>query len=112
MSHKARPFYDEYAWAYDLLLARPATRVSKSIAELLAHRNIHLESKILDAGCGTGSYALELARQGYKVTGLDLSAPLLAEARRQIKDSSLFVSLVRGTILSLPFKAQFDAILC
>jgi 2-polyprenyl-3-methyl-5-hydroxy-6-metoxy-1,4-benzoquinol methylase len=31
---------------------------------------------MLDAGCGTGRYALELAQRGYLVTGLIVRIPL------------------------------------
>ena len=35
----------------------------------------------LDAGCGTGRYLRVLADRGATVTGVDLSAPMLAHAR-------------------------------
>ncbi len=38
-------------------------------------------SRVLDAGCGTGRVAVELARRGHEVTGVDLDASMLAEAR-------------------------------
>jgi SAM-dependent methyltransferase len=37
---------------------------------------------VLDAGCGTGRVAIELARRGARVTGIDLDPAMLAEARR------------------------------
>jgi SAM-dependent methyltransferase len=36
---------------------------------------------VLDAGCGTGRVAIELARRGYRTTGIDVDADLLARAR-------------------------------
>ncbi len=36
--------------------------------------------RILDVGCGTGRHAIELARRGYNVTGIDLSEAQLARA--------------------------------
>jgi SAM-dependent methyltransferase len=38
---------------------------------------------VLDAGCGTGRVARELARRGMDVTGVDLDAEMLATARRK-----------------------------
>ena len=40
-------------------------------------------SSVLDAGCGTGRVAIELARRGLDVVGVDLDAAMLAVARRK-----------------------------
>jgi SAM-dependent methyltransferase len=42
---------------------------------------------LLDVGCGTGGHAFELSKRGYQVTGVDLSAEMLAAA--QLKAESL-----------------------
>jgi SAM-dependent methyltransferase len=39
------------------------------------------DTRILDAGCGTGRHAIALARRGYRVTGVDVDAHMLAKAR-------------------------------
>ena len=41
---------------------------------------------VLDAGCGTGRVAIELARRGLSVTGVDADAPMLSAARRKAPD--------------------------
>ena len=38
-------------------------------------------TRVLDAGCGTGRVAIELARRGFSVTGVDADASMLAGAR-------------------------------
>lgn len=38
---------------------------------------------VLDVGCGTGRVAIALARDGHEVLGVDLSAPMLAQAERR-----------------------------
>jgi len=38
-------------------------------------------TRVLDAGCGTGRVAIELARRGFSVVGVDADAPMLATAR-------------------------------
>ena len=39
-------------------------------------------TSVLDAGCGTGRVAVELARHGIEVVGVDVDASMLATARR------------------------------
>lgn len=41
---------------------------------------------VLDAGCGTGRVAIELARRGVPVEGVDLDAGMLAAAARKAPD--------------------------
>ncbi len=45
--------------------------------------------KVLDAPCGYGRITVALARRGLKLTGLDLSAPLLAIAKERAAESKL-----------------------
>jgi SAM-dependent methyltransferase len=114
-----RPFYDEYAWAYDLLTRPPTNAQCDFIAEAFARLGAGAGSLVLDAGCGAGSYALELARRGYVVEGLDRSARLVAEARRRVEAAQpsearrLAVSFTVGDILDLTTAvARFDGLLC
>lgn len=108
----SRPFYDEYAWAYDFIITQPVAANCDFITEMLSRRDISRGARILDAGCGAGSHAIELARRGYVVTGPDLSPQLIAEAQRRVTDAGLSVSFTVGDILELPATRSFDAILC
>ncbi|AMY19720.1 MULTISPECIES: class I SAM-dependent methyltransferase [Nocardiaceae] len=63
-------------------------------------------SRILDAGCGTGRLAAELARRGHRVTGVDLDPVLVAEARTRAG-----IDVVLGDLLTVPVDpASFDAV--
>lgn len=63
---------------------------------------------VLDVPCGNGRHALELARRGMAVTGVDLSAGFLADARA----ANPTVEWVRGDMRALPWKQRFDAAYC
>lgn len=43
-------------------------------------------ARVLDAGCGTGRVAVELARRGYAVVGVDSDGSMLEVARREAPD--------------------------
>jgi SAM-dependent methyltransferase len=109
--HNRRPFYSDFAWAFDLLIDRPVAKECDAIAGWLVERGIYPGADLLDAGCGTGRYAIELARRGYVVGGVDASADLVAVARRAVGAHSVAASFDVGNILALPAR-QYDAILC
>jgi SAM-dependent methyltransferase len=67
--------------------------------------------ELLDVPCGFGRHAVPLARAGYRVTGVDRSEPLLAEARRRAGGERR-PKLVRADYRELPFRdGSFDAAL-
>ena len=67
--------------------------------------------QILDVGCGTGRHSLELARRGYKVTGIDLSESMLAKAQRIANSEKLEVVFIRKDARDFNFHAEFDMII-
>lgn len=75
-------------------------------ADLLGERR---GRRVLDCGLGTGRNSRYLAGLGHQVTGLDLSAHMLASARA----NGLSGCLVRGALQALPFRdGAFDALVC
>lgn len=67
---------------------------------------------VLDAPCGEGRIALTLAARGYQVTGVDITEPLLDDARRQAATRGLDVTWERRDMRDLPWEGAFDAVLC
>lgn len=108
----SRPFYDEYAWAFDLIVGTPLARQCDFIAVEFLKRGVAKGARILDAGCGVGGHAFELARRGFSVTGVDLSPQLIAEAQRRAAEATLPVTFIVGNILDLGAAGAHDGILC
>ncbi len=102
----ARPFYGAFAWAYDLLTERPIALECQHVAAAWAKRRVPPDARVLDAGCGTGRYSVELGRRGYRVTGVDRSADLIGVARRR---SGTFLL---ADLLALPLRRLYGGILC
>ncbi len=71
--------------------------------------NFDKARKILDVGCGTGRHAVELAKRGYTVTGVDLSDSQLARAREKAQSENLKIDFQKQDARRLPFRRQFDA---
>lgn len=77
------------------------------ILELL---NPNPGQKVLDFGCGTGHYSIELARKGLEVTGLDLSEEMLSYARYKSSQMGIDINWVVGDAQNLDFADNsFDA---
>jgi ubiquinone/menaquinone biosynthesis C-methylase UbiE len=67
--------------------------------------------ELLDVATGSGNVALAAAKQGAKVTGLDLTPELLEVARRRATESGVEVSFVEGDAEELPFTdGSFDIV--
>jgi 2-polyprenyl-3-methyl-5-hydroxy-6-metoxy-1,4-benzoquinol methylase len=107
-----RPFYHEFAWAYDLIIPAPIQSRCDFWETVSFQRGVLPGSTVLDAGCGAGGYSIELARRGYVVTGLDASVELVEAARTKSKDLALPVTFEVGDILELPSYPLYDGILC
>lgn len=55
----------------------------------------------LDAGCGTGNFSVYLARNGYRVTGIDYSEKALEIARKSNEEFKLPITYVRADLTEL-----------
>lgn len=63
--------------------------------------------RILDCPCGYGRHTLELARRGFKVTGLDLCSSFIAEARQNALKESLTCDFIEGDMREMPFEPSY-----
>ncbi len=60
--------------------------------------------RILDLGCGEGTLGLEITRHGASVLGVDLSAEMVAKARKNGLEAEVM------SVTQIPFDAEFDAV--
>lgn len=65
-------------------------------------------AQLLDIPCGNGRHAIELAKRGYRMTGMDLSEEFIADAR----EANSAVRWVQGDMCELPWLAEFDGAYC
>jgi demethylmenaquinone methyltransferase/2-methoxy-6-polyprenyl-1,4-benzoquinol methylase len=97
------PFYDPMARA--ILLPFGGERLFRRRA--LAPLAIGPGTRVLELGCGTGSMTAELLRAGAEVTAVDLSAPMLARARRRARGATFRMA----DILAFDGRGAFDVAL-
>jgi SAM-dependent methyltransferase len=65
-------------------------------------------ARVLDAPCGFGRHAVEFARLGYEVTGVDFNETELERAREAAARAGVTITLVRQDMRDMDFAGEFD----
>jgi len=100
-SRSGSPLFDERAAGhYDAVrVLHPETR--QQIVRML-QRELAGRGRCLDAGVGTGRFALPLAEAGIPIVGVELSASMLAQLKRKVGMTAA-IPLVQADATALPF---------
>jgi 2-polyprenyl-3-methyl-5-hydroxy-6-metoxy-1,4-benzoquinol methylase len=113
IKYNASAFYDKISSSYDEMFdfEHDLKAAKQAIAAL---KKRFAFKKALDIGCGTGSFTIALAQSGVTATGMDLSALMLAEARRNSIACEQNIDLVYSgmTEMSANIDDSFDLIIC
>lgn len=83
-------------------MAKPP--VADQIAELFVREEEGREppyGRVLDLGCGSGIWAVELAQRGWQVTGVDFVRKALRRARERAEEAGVEVQLLEGDVTTL-----------
>lgn len=79
--------------------------------EFLSRISLSPGTDMLDVGCGAGQIAIPAARQGVRVTGVDIAANLVATARERTAAEGLDARFDEGDAEQLPYAdASFDLV--
>ena len=107
MTNNWERFFDAHAPEYmdNVFVKNTLQEVDFLVAEL----SLRPGDSILDVGCGTGRHSIELAKRGYAVTGLDLSAQMLEQARRGAKAAGVEVNWVHADAARFSLPDKYDA---
>jgi len=92
-----RDKYEQQVAGYRSQIDRVPDR--QSIDELC--RSLSPGARILVAGSGAGSEVLELVRQGYRVTGIDVSAGMVQSCRETIEGEGLAAQILHANLYQL-----------
>src|SRR3984893_11902735 len=67
-------------------------------------------ASVLDLCCGQGRHAVQLAKRGLRVTGLDLNSEYLELAQKAAEANNAKLETVTADMREIPFENNFDAI--
>lgn len=103
-------FFDHHAPGY---LQNEFTHHTRVEADLVVEvLRLTAGDSVLDVGCGVGRHALELARRGLQVTGIDISAGMLDQARRAAAAAGLEVEWVQADAAQFASPRAYDGAYC
>lgn len=103
-------FYDRHAPFYDRGAFTHHT--GAEIDFLVTITGLTPGARILDVGCGTGRHAIELARRGFRITGVDISAGMLLQAIAKSRTAGVEIDWVHADAASFTPVEPFDAVIC
>lgn len=73
--------------------------------------NINPGESILDLYCGYGRHAIELAKQGYSVTGVDATQDFLDIAVQKAQKANVSITFTQKDMRELDYESNFTAII-
>ncbi len=104
--------YTAIAPYYDLLMKDVSYDKWLWYIEELFKRFQHDPRRILDLACGTGTCSVLLAKQGYRVTGLDSSEAMLRVAREKARRERVRVNYTQQKMEDFSLSHRVDAVIC
>lgn len=75
-------------------------------------KNVEPQTTVLDLAGGAGRLGVLLAKDGFKVTDVDLSEAMLSLASEHATDENVELQLVQGNMMDLKMVGQYDVVTC
>ena len=102
-------FDDKYLKTYVDIVTPKMT--DQQMHFLLKELDFKKNDEILDLGCGYGRHAIELAKNGYNVTGVDTSKKFIDIAKKEAQKNNVKIDFLIEDMRNLSFINKFDVII-
>ncbi len=110
MTNQWKEFFRYEAARYDSEVFTKNTLVEVDF--IIRELGLTQGSTVLDVGCGTARHSIELARRGFRMTGVDLSEQMLEMAQAKARDAGVSVEFVCANAVDFRREGAFDACIC
>ena len=113
MKETAKGWQDFWAEFFRIKHRRQIEGIRECDRKLVTHvvETLGLNSnvRILDLACGGGDQAIEFARGGMRVVGIDIAEVLVDQGNDAARRENLPVRIIQGDMREVSFKDEFDA---
>ncbi len=93
------------------LASRKPETIEASVAWIVEQLGLEAGDAVLDLGCGPGLYAVQLARRGLAVSGVDISHTSIAYAHSFVAEQKLRINYRCQDYLTITDEKKFDVVL-
>lgn len=105
------PQWYKKIWTLDIQDLSWVERTTHEVDFVVEALQLQGPERILDIACGFGRHALELARKGYSVVGVDITPEYIEEARKRVRESRLEAKFICADLRDVSFHKEFDVVL-
>ena len=105
------PTWYRSIWTLDIQDLSWVESTGREIDFVLDALDLRGPERALDLACGFGRHSLELARRGYSVVGVDITAAYIDEARRRATEEGLDATFICADLRDVSFCGEFDLVL-
>ena len=109
--HRMESDWYRKIWTLDIQDQSWVADTQRQVDFIIRVLNLTEKERILDLACGFGRHSLELARRGYAVTGVDITAEYVSYASEQARKEGLNANFICADVREANFCSEFDVVL-
>lgn len=94
-------FYKELSKYYDYIFP-----VGKEQINFISQAAKELPANLLDVACGSGGYAIELAKMGYTMTAIDIENSMVELTAQKAKEQGVVLNALQGDMIDIDQKVD------
>jgi cyclopropane fatty-acyl-phospholipid synthase-like methyltransferase len=92
--------------------AIPLDLTKQEVDFLISELNLQQGQHIIDIPCGYGRHAIEFSKNGFHVTGIDISENFINNLRTKIDAEKLKIKAIQSDILHIQLDEKFSGAVC
>lgn len=108
---RGRSDWYKHGWSLDIKKQSWTENTEKEVSFLVKELGLCGRERILDLACGYGRHALEFARRGYSVVGVDITKAFIDDAQAAAEREGLPAKFYLSDIRDVSFEDEFDVVL-